>query len=429
MRKMKDSGIPWIGEIPEGWNVIKAKQVMRNKSIKGYPHEEVLSLYREYGIVPKNSRDDNHNVTSEDTSSYKLVEVGDLVINKMKAWQGSIAVSGYRGIISPAYYICRLTNTAVYRGYIHYLLRNDSNKVEYLRLSTGLRVGQWDLNIEDFLNIPIVLPPTKEQRAIADFLDRKCSEIDEMVGLQERIIEELKAYKQSVITEAVTKGLDPNAPMKDSGVEWIGEIPEGWEVERTKNIIDTMDKGAGITKEEVFPDGDTPCVRYGEIYSKYNYSFCKCYSATNLGMLSSHRFFEYGDLLSAGTGELVEEIGKTIAYLGDEKCLAGGDIIIIKHHQNPMFLSFALNCHYAQAQKSCSKAKLKVVHISASNIGDVVLALPPIEEQRAIASYLDRKCSDIDSLIRVRQDKVEALREYKKAIIHEYVTGKKEVNH
>ena len=179
-RRMKDSGIPWIGMIPSDWEVCFTKQLMRNKSIKGFPDEQVLSLYRDYGVVPKNSRDDNHNVTSEDTATFKLVEVGDFVINKMKAWQGSMAISAYRGIISPAYYICRFTNESVNRRYIHYLLRNETYKTEYRRLSTGLRVGQWDLNIDDFLHIPAILPPFPTQQRIADFLDRKCAEIDEL---------------------------------------------------------------------------------------------------------------------------------------------------------------------------------------------------------------------------------------------------------
>lgn len=201
---MKDSGIEWIGEIPEGWKVCFIKQIMRNKSIKGYPCETVLSLYRDYGVVPKDSRSDNHNVTSEDTSSYKFVEVGDFVINKMKAWQGSMAVSNYQGIISPAYYICRFTTDSVDREYVHYLLRNETYKVEYMRLSSGLRIGQWDLNIDDFLRVKMVLPSLAEQQAIADYLDRKCGEIDELITIKQQKIESLKEYKKSVIYEYVT---------------------------------------------------------------------------------------------------------------------------------------------------------------------------------------------------------------------------------
>ena len=201
---MKDSGIAWIGEIPEHWEVCFIKQVMRNKSIKGFPNEKVLSLYRDFGVVLKDSRDDNHNVTSEDTSSYKLVEIGDFVINKMKAWQGSMAVSDYRGIISPAYYICNFIGLNINKKYIHYLLRNETYKVEYMRLSSGLRVGQWDLNIDDFLRIKMILPSLLEQQQIADYLDKKCAEIDELVAVKQQKIETLKEYKKSLIYEYVT---------------------------------------------------------------------------------------------------------------------------------------------------------------------------------------------------------------------------------
>lgn len=201
---MKDSGIPWIGDIPAHWNVCFIKQIMRNKSIKGYPDERVLSLYRDYGVVLKDSRDDNHNVTSDDTSSYKFVEVGDFVINKMKAWQGSMAVSRYQGIISPAYYICRFTTDKIDKEYIHHLLRNETYKVEYMRLSSGLRIGQWDLNIDDFLRIKMVLPPIVEQQAIAKHLEKNCTEIDNLISIKLSKIDSLKEYKKSIIYEYVT---------------------------------------------------------------------------------------------------------------------------------------------------------------------------------------------------------------------------------
>ena len=236
-REMKDSGIEWIGQIPKEWEVCPIRRIMRNRSERNQPDAEVLSLYRDWGILPKNSRNDNHNVTSEDTTNYKVVHKGDFVINKMKAWQGSMAVSDYDGIISPAYYVCNFIGKNIYKRYIHHLLRNESYKTEYMRLSSGLRVGQWDLNIENFLRIPMVLPSLLEQQKIAEYLDKVCGEVDEMVALQEKMIEELKAYKQSVITEAVTKGLNPNVPMKDSGIDWIGEIPEQWNVVQLKRCL------------------------------------------------------------------------------------------------------------------------------------------------------------------------------------------------
>lgn len=212
--------------------------------------------------------------------------------------------------------------------------------------------------------------------------------------------------------------------MKQSGIEWIGEIPDGWEVKRFKFIATSLEKGAGITKEEVFEDGDTPCVRYGEIYSKYNQSFSNCISKTFSSKIPAQKYFTNGDILFVGTGELVEEIGKCIAYLGNEKCLAGGDIIIAKHKQNPSFLSYAMNSSYAQNQKSRNKAKLKVVHISATEIGDVQIFLPPIHEQEAIAKMLDSKCAQIDSIIEESKKSIEEYKAWKQSVIFEAVTGK-----
>lgn len=402
-RKMKNSGIPWIGMIPSDWEVCFTKQLMRNKSIKGFPDEQVLSLYRDYGVVPKDSRDDNHNVTSEDTATYKLVEVGDFVINKMKAWQGSMAISAYRGIISPAYYICRFTNESVNRRYIHYLLRNETYKTEYRRLSTGLRVGQWDLNIDDFLHIPAILPPLPTQQRIADFLDCKCAEIDELAALQETMIAELKRYKQSVITEAVSKGLDPDVPMKDSGVEWIGEIPEGWEVRAIKTMA-TLKSGSNITTNDIkeekigFPvyGGNGLRGYYSEYSDEGNYALIGRQGALCGNINYAHGKFWATDHCVVCYPKVEFELiwfGETLRTMN-------------------------LN------QYSLSSAQ---PGLSVERIKENLMPVPPLTEQRAIADYLDKKCAEIDELIAIKQQKIEALKEYKKSVIFEYVTGKKEV--
>ena len=256
-RKMKDSGIEWIGEIPEGWEVSQLKYATRWKSEKGCPDAPVLSLYRDFGVVPKDSRDDNHNVTSLDTSNYKVVDIGDLVINKMKAWQGSMAVSDYRGIVSPAYHVCSITSSKINKRYLHHLLRNPAYLPEYARLSTGMRIGQWDLGFDDFKNIPFLIPPLDEQAKIADYLDNGCASLNAMLSKTRSSIEEYKKLKQAVITQAVTKGVRGEREMKDSGVEWIGEIPEEWNKCKLKNI--SIDIGDGLHGTPKFDDS-------GEVY-------------------------------------------------------------------------------------------------------------------------------------------------------------------
>lgn len=233
----RDSGVEWLGEIPAHWKIVSLGSLLEMKSDKNHPDYEVLSVYREYGVIPKDSRDDNHNVTSLDTSNYKAVEPGDLVVNKMKAWQGSMGISAYKGIVSPAYITCKVTSKDVYSHYLHQLLRSAAYIGEYNRISYGVRVGQWDMHYEDFKKVVTLLPPKEEQIAIAQFLDSKTAQIDKAIGIKEKQIELLKERRQILIHKAVTRGLNPDAPMKDSGVEWIGEIPEHWKVESFKSIL------------------------------------------------------------------------------------------------------------------------------------------------------------------------------------------------
>ena len=201
---MKDSGVEWIGQIPEKWEVKKFKyNLYRINQVNNSDDNIVLSLYRDYGIVPKDSRDDNHNVTSQDTSKYRQVEIGNFVINKMKAWQGSVAVSEYKGIVSPAYYVYGFKTGAIYKKYFHYLLRS-CYKEEFRRLSGGIREGQWDLPAEALENTMILLPPISAQQAIADYLDDKCAKIDAVIADKQTQLETLAAYKKSLIYEYVT---------------------------------------------------------------------------------------------------------------------------------------------------------------------------------------------------------------------------------
>ena len=420
-REYKDSGIEWIGRIPKEWKVMPHKWLM--KKIKEicpeYKGEDIISLTMN-GVIVRDLNAGGKMPTTFD--GYQYVHPGNLLLClfDIDVTPRCVGLIKNEGLTSPAYSQFKLFKE-VYGPYYNYLLRYMDDEKCLLHLSKNLRSS---LTEEDFGQIPTVFPPFSEQQRIAEFLDEKCGEIDGLVALQEQMIAQLTDYKRSVITEAVTKGLNPDSQLVPSGIDWIGDIPNGWKVIKVKYAVDSFSKGNGITKDEVFADGNTPCVRYGEIYSKYQNSFKSCISATNIEIQNSPHYFHYGDILCAGTGELVEEIGKSIVYLGEGQCLAGGDIIVVSHHQDPIFFNYAINSHYAQAQKSKGKAKLKVVHISASEIGSIYIALPSISEQHSIATYLDTKCREIDRLIDTKQKKIEALKDYKKSIIFETVTGK-----
>lgn len=407
--KYKDSGIAWIGEIPEHWEVCSIKQIMKNKSIKGFPNETVLSLYRDLGVIPKDSREDNHNVTSEDTSNYKFVEEGDFVINKMKAWQGSMAISDYKGIVSPAYYVCKVINSKVDKKYIHYLLRNESYKVEYMRLSTGMRIGQWDLNINDFLQINTIIPSVLEQQSIATYLDQKCGEIDELITLQEEMITKLQGYKQSVITEAVTKGLDKNVLLKDSGIEWIGKIPKHWGLVSIGKLFNIYAGGdAKPNYYSVAEDLEHPFPVYTNTKSE-----CDVYAYT------SKAIFPANSITVTGRGDVGHAIYRKTPYDAIIRLLS----LIPKNNYDCKFYTY-----FIDVVIPFMDGKSAVAQLSALQLKPQIVCFPPISEQQAIADYLDQRCSEIDKLISIKQQKIEKLKEYKKSLIFECVTGKRKVS-
>ena len=201
---MKESGIPWIPMIPAHWDIEKFRYKLNTRRVSGYSDKQVLSVYREFGVIPKDSRDDNHNVTSEDTSKYKYVRPNDFVINKMKAWQGSMGISEHEGIVSPAYFVYEFADNSFIPRYFHYFMRNAYNIPEYRRLSGGVRDGQWDLSPYDLGNMPVIIPPIEEQKAISAFLDQKLEAIESAIASKQDQIEKLKAYKVSLIYEYVT---------------------------------------------------------------------------------------------------------------------------------------------------------------------------------------------------------------------------------
>lgn len=425
---MKNSNIQWIGTIPDSWYLDRLQWHLDEIKESNNPvkTQQVLSLTNKLGVIPYEEKGEQGNKSKENVDEYKLAYPDTIVANSMNILIGSVGKCNYFGCVSPVYYVFKPKNGENI-DFLNYIFQLTQFQKELRKYANGILEIRLRVSSNDILKRQIAFPSEKEQQRIVTFLDEKTAKIDQLIEIENKQIEKLKEYKQAVITEAVTKGLDKSAPMKDSGVEWIGKIPENWGVKKAKFIADSFEKGSGITKEDIVTDGDTPCVRYGEIYTKYNNGFSNCVTRTNLENVSTPVYFKFGNILFVGTGELVEEIGKNIVYLGTEKCLAGGDIIIMKHNQEARFLNYAMNCIRSQMQKSYGKAKLKVVHISAYNIGNIYIALPNKEVQTEIADYLDKKCSEIDTLAKIKQKKIDMLNEYKKSLIYEYVTGKKEV--
>ena len=432
-REMKDSGIEWIGEIPREWVVQKLKHSLRWKSEKGQPDSTVLSLYRDYGIIPKDSRDDNHNVTSLDTSNYKVVNKGDFVINKMKAWQGSMAVSNYDGIVSPAYHVCEITNQSIYLRYFHYLLRDQSYLPEYRRLSSGLGIGQWDLGFDDFKNIPFLVPPFYEQQSIADFLDTQCAHIDSVIEKTCAAVEEYKKLKQAVITQAVTKGIRPNREMKDSGIEWIGEVPSAFVCRKLKSLALLISKGA------------TPKDISIELDNRHIVRFLKSENIVDNHLKEKPEFrittdIHEGELKRSVLSE--NDILFVIAGASIGKT-AVMEIGLLPANTNQAVSFIRIESKYCFAKKYIwyflqSEVVKRFIflfavqsaqpNLSMENLGSIRMPFPKSKEEvLEIITYLDEKTAAIDSLIQKKEQLISELEAYKKSLIYEYVTGKKEV--
>lgn len=429
MHEMKDSGIEWIGYIPSNWELKRIQFSLEEINIKNTPikTKNVLSLVKDKGVMLYEEKGNKGNKSKNDVSEYKLAYENTLIVNSMNVLIGSVGISKYFGCVSPVYYVFKENVNSDLR-FINYIFNTREFQKQLRKYANGILEIRLRVSSYDIFKQKIALPQKSVQNKIADFLDKKCTEIDSLSEDIQKEIDLLEEYKKSVISEAVTKGLNPNVEMKDTGLCDIGKIPNNWCVKKLKYVTKKIFKGSGIKKDDVTENGDLGCVRYGEIYTKYNNTICTPISRIKSNILkSSQPFLEKGDILFTSTGELIEEIGKNVIYESSEKCAVGGDIIVARSNVNSKFLNYALDSGYCRAQKSCNKFKLKVVHIYASEIANLRIVLPPPLEQEHISSYLDSKCDEIDKTILEKRQQIETLEDYKKSIIYEYVTGKKEV--
>jgi type I restriction enzyme S subunit len=423
----KVSGVDWLGEIPRDWSIKSIRAVTQLKSEKNQPDLQVLSVYREYGVVVKDSRNDNHNATSLDTSGYKVVNKGDLVVNKMKAWQGSMGVSNYSGLVSPAYITCRVDTERIYPNFLHYLLRSKPYIGIYNALSYGVRVGQWDMHYEDFKHIPVPIPEKKTQQRIANFLDQKTAEIDKAIAKKQRLIELLKEQRAVLINQAVTRGLDPDAPMHDSGVEWIGEIPAHWEVKKLKYYSEVQ---SGITLGKLYSGNKLVSVPYLRVANVQD-GYFKLYDIAELQLPSNiieKYLIRVGDILVTEGGD-IDKLGRGNVWTGEiENCIHQNHIFAIRVKQNvasEYFVSLVTDVDYGR--RYFTHTANKTTNLASTNrikLGNFPIALPPISEQKTIISYVNDISSKYGYVIETVQKEISCLSEFKKKVIANAVTGK-----
>lgn len=422
----KDSGVEWLGQVPEHWALKPLWTFFQRVKRTGFDDEQLLSVYRDHGVIPKASRDDNFNKPSDDLSLYQLVVPGDLTINKMKAWQGSVAVSEHRGIVSPAYFVYKALHSENSR-YLHYLMRSVRYITGYLSVSKGIRINQWDLEPQLHSRMPLTVPPLEEQAAIAAFLDRETGKIDELVVEQRRLMELLKEKRQAVISNAVTRGLNPAAPLKPSGIEWLGDVPKHWEVKRLKFVSPQITVGIVVEPSKYYVDEGVPALRSLNVSPGRVTLKNVVYLSAEANELHSKSKLNAGDLVAVRSGQ-----PGTTAVIPQEldgcNCI---DLIIIRKPAigSENFLCWYLACDAAIMQFSIGSGGAIQQHFNVSTAMDLVIPVPPTNEQESIAAHLAKQTAKIDTLTAEAQRAIDLLQERRTALISAAVTGQIDVRH
>lgn len=419
-RAMKDSKEEWLGNVPATWDSLRIHSLFRRKPAVSRPDAELLSIYRDHGVVPKSSRDDNFNRAGADLSAYQYVEVGDLVLNKMKTWQGSIAVSQYAGIVSPAYYVARPRKRMNLR-FIHHLLRSPLYVARYATLSAGVRVNQWDLSYDEFKNVLALLPPLDEQLRIATWLDIQTARIDGRLELLGKKRELLRELRQGIIDEAVSTGF-ALARTVPTGQAALPLLPAHWSLAKFKRMV-FFREGPGIMAAD-FTDVGVPLLRIGNITPGL-IAMASCNYVAHEKVERQWRQFRLrlGDLVisaSASTG-IVSEAGPdavgAIPYTG---------LIILrpKPGMTKGYLRFFVISRLFLSQIEDYLKGSTIQHFGPTHLRQMLIPVPPPAEQEEIAKTLERRTSRIDRQIALIDRLEELLKEQRKAIIHEAVTGK-----
>nr|WP_270980071.1 restriction endonuclease subunit S [Campylobacter helveticus] len=407
--------------MPAHWEVKRLRHIFKEVSIKKCGNEQQLCATQSYGVIPKKLYSyKTVEVISSDLNSFKLVKKDNFVIS-LRSFEGGIEHSNYQGIISPAYTILE-PQVEIYSFYFKFLFKS-SFFISTLNIhKIGIREGQ-NISYASLQYTPIPLPPLQEQKEIAEFLDSKCEKIQNYIDKKQKLITLLQEKKQALINEAVTKGLNPNIESKNSGIEYLGLIPHHWEVRRVATLGKFF-KGSNISKNDL-QDSGVCVVLYGDIYTKYEIKTKQFQSKIAENFAKDKTQILCGDLLFSGSGETKEDIGKCICYLGNEKAYVGGDVIVLRQMgQDSLFLSYVLNSDYIKYQKAVISKGEIIIHIYASNLRDLKIPLPPLQEQKEIAAFLDSKVAQIDSVIEKTKKQIELVKEYKNTLINEAVCGR-----
>ena len=426
MREMKDSGVEWIGKCPASWQIQTLGSLFRVRNEKVNDADYPPLSVTKNGIVPL-----MENVAKSDANdNRKMVLAEDFVINSRSDRKQSCGVSSFAGSVS-------LINTVLYPAkevplvpaYMNYLLKNYGFAEEFYRWRHGIVADLWTTRWQEMKSILLPMPFMEEQRQIIEILDKKMDDVDRLIGNVQKQIEKLKAYKQSLITEVVIKGIDSAVPMKDSCIDWIGEMPKHWEKLRVKYIGNTQN---GISKGGEYFGNGYPFVSYGDVYKNMELPSEVAGLVESTEIERENYSVKKGDIFFTRTSETIEEVGfSSVCTETIENATFAGFLIRLRPFNDALTTQYAK--YYFRGEHIRRYLVKEMNLVTRASLGQGLLRamtvlIPPHDEQIAIADFLDKKCAQIDRLIAIKQSKIEKLEQYKRSLICEYVTGKKEAS-
>lgn len=417
----------WLGEVPEHWAVLPNRVIFTEVKERDCPEADMLSVTIKRGVIRQQSLLDNSSKKDSsklDKSAYKLVRPGDIAYNKMRAWQGAIGVSEYDGIVSPAYVVQRPFEGA-YPRYQHYLLRTPAFAKEAERWSYGITSDMWSLRPEHFKLIYGCLPPIAEQTAIARYLDHVDRRVQRLVRAKRNLIALLNEQKQAIIHRAVTRGLDPNVPLKNSGIEWVGVVPKHWDVLTLRRVILSAIDGPHHSPSYV--DDGIPFLSARNIKTdEWRLSDAKYISEADYMEFSKRVVPKFGDVLytKGGTTGVARAVDLDFRF---QVWVHVAVLKVRKHKILPEYLAMTLNSPRCYEQSQLFTRGATNQDLGLNRMKGIFLGLPPIDEQAEILAFLERELRSNRDVVHSAIREIDLLNEYRTRLIADVVTGKLDV--
>ena len=416
MREMKDSRIEWIGQIPSTWRINKGKYFISLLNKPARETDEIITCFRDGEVTLRSNRREDGFTVSLTETGYQGIDVGDLIVHGMDGFAGAIGISDSRGKATP---VLNVLNTTECKKYIMYLMRSMDYCGLFLSLSTGIRVRTCDTNWKKLREIDYLLPDLLEQQNIANFLDAKCAEIDALAADIQTQIDTLEQYKRSVITEAITKGLNPDVEMACHQISWIEQMPAHWKITPSKYLFHNSDKRKCEGDQQLTASQKHGIITQQEYMERENSKIV----FANQGLENWKHVEPYDFVISLRSFQGGLEMSETTGCITWHYVVLKANKPICPRFYKWLFKSSA----YINALQGTCNFIRDGQDLRFSNFAQVPLYEPPLSEQEDIASYLDMKCSQIDSISDQKKEQLTVLEAYKKSLIYEYVTGKKEV--